>query len=1449
MSPPTVVQAAGVGKTFWPQIIRVEKCNHPLHPSHLCLIVLLPSLADGLNASTQERVDELHEAAQAGAPSSSETCEIERLGWIVPAPGELVLARRADAPADGSQDTVIGLALDQSNLDQVVRNGSQTLKEVQHHLLGPRCSCNGTAAIEKCPETSRPGHQGPRCYTVGTSIETGTQRMAPAANISQGSTEHRNSYQETLSKVVTTLADLHSELIRSTLHSADATLLAARGDYLNAPALGSTRHHLVSGMQVNVTSVSGTQSLASHQALGSAAVFHTDNGDDFCALSALTNLSDVERDFALGFFFLLEYGVAFRWEPYLTVLASGRTLHVSSPPQLRPKCPARDPAPWELRLLVISYPSYGVLSRGCPTVLSSNGSTPVMVPPNLYTPATSSLCRSRRSWASDGGALMSRQNHLLFLTRELLSLSQHVLSQVPGLKFRINPQMFMSSFQVYDTQHNSANSGPDQEAWRPMTSENNCSSESGPQYSQSEFTSHTSSNLSDSIHRHRSNIPMLAAKQIGVVPRRSAQTASSTTAGVRTKVDPKQRTLVKNLLNQAKESAKRPLEADTDDGSCNLRRRKAATPDWVVDAESSSEGEDTYCDSDGDSFLHIDEITTDQASQAALKFAVTAVLRITNQASSAKLTRSFSIPLAKHSYCDVLELSAELLGTRNIGLLPDTQSNPAHAILRAPQFWEKIDTLQATVANQHFLEFRLTAAIMLATWRVWFWAESTFRLACASALVHMDEHSWVGKLARDVYEHVAYRRTTTFMRDKYLTLAPMPVKLTQRSYLSGFDALREANNIAVQLAWRRLSLEVFGMRGVATLSDTVWQELNVALRSLDLGSSTSPGSALLAANANICAKHPSPSKFPLPVLSQNDQDALSQGADGTNLEKKLADLWADFNPDTNTHSGSAAAPSVAPDKAVLDAVSDAAAKLKGFLTDFWMIQNTATPNSTWSRLQQSWHRKIIDHKRGKEAALDHYSSFRKTSPGRSYVTTIDGLFSPPFIRTPGGFFSALVFRGITDGSPKFLQRSHNNRFPELSNWLNAVSEAQSAGLTNEDICHPQAFGSPSSENVLANAHAYWRASSEKWIPFLQKHKVEASGTVSWELGITFLNCRTNRKQLFPGIGEKIACQLAVDLVYAGVFSGPSLPDGISNRCLVGKAVRNSLSTLGVLPKDVQSTVTDRQIAFKNLFKSITSLLSKEELLAYRWDIFVFEHALRNIAVVIVIVVTDSQQLYLRPTDSVWVMLSIPKLGSKSQPISGWMHLLHGQARRRVARKEQCRAWRVSAITADKFELVMGILERLTDERYPCLHALLRMLRVIYPHWHERRLEREGRRIIPQINFDETNEGDPHVCFRRRDVKPVRKTRRTDTGSIDRMQSLQNNLRQLQNIAQQVLRREQLKQARAMEERQVMNHQMQLAEVKRKFPTTPFGMYNDEEVLVDKIVKRPQPEGTNILCLP
>lgn len=53
---------------------------------------------------------------------------------------------------------------------------------------------------------------------------------------------------------------------------------------------------------------------------------------------------------------------------------------------------------------------------------------------------------------------------------------------------------------------------------------------------------------------------------------------------------------------------------------------------------------------------------------------------------------------------------------------------------------------------------------------------------------------------------------------------------------------------------------------------------------------------------------------------------------------------------------------------------------------------------------------------------------------------------------------------------------------------------------------------------------------------------------------------------------------------------------------------------------------------------------------------------------------------------------------------------------------------------------------------PCLNscAYLRHL----THRRKQGLKRNGRQIIPQINFDETNEGNPYVCFRHCNAKPL-----------------------------------------------------------------------------------------------
>ncbi|KAG5645182.1 hypothetical protein DXG03_006700 [Asterophora parasitica] len=195
------------------------------------------------------------------------------------------------------------------------------------------------------------------------------------------------------------------------------------------------------------------------------------------------------------------------------------------------------------------------------------------------------------------------------------------------------------------------------------------------------------------------------------------------------------------------------------------------------------------------------------------------------------------------------------------------------------------------------------------------------------------------------------------------------------------------------------------------------------------------------------------------------------------------------------------------------------------------------------------------------------------------------------------------------------------------------------------------------------------------------------------------------------------------------------------------------------------------------------------------------------------------------------------------------------------------------ISEDEFELVMGVFEKVTHDKTEYLHhsletgmefpsfsdyhdtfsspllpstfasysvptwippaaQLLRTARTIYPHWKERRIEREGHRIIPTLNGDETDTlNESYICFRRREIKTVRKTRASQATSSDKLARLQSELVFPLELARNILQREHLKRDAAQHARIVCNRRMGLADFKRKYPN--WGDKGDEDLLIDK----------------
>lgn len=118
-----------------------------------------------------------------------------------------------------------------------------------------------------------------------------------------------------------------------------------------------------------------------------------------------------------------------------------------------------------------------------------------------------------------------------------------------------------------------------------------------------------------------------------------------------------------------------------------------------------------------------------------------------------------------------------------------------------------------------------------------------------------------------------------------------------------------------------------------------------------------------------------------------------------------------------------------------------------------------------------------------------------------------------------------------------------------------------------------------------------------------------------------------------------------------------------------------------------------------------------------------------------------------------------------------------------------------------------------------------------------------------LQLDETDtKNESYICFRRREIKAVRKTRAQQLTYSDKMLRLQAELTMSIDLAKCVLQREQLKREASVQGQAVWERRLALVELKRKFPS--LGTKEDEELFFDKerIAKKPKIEPPRYDCI-
>ncbi|EAU32385.1 conserved hypothetical protein [Aspergillus terreus NIH2624] len=180
-------------------------------------------------------------------------------------------------------------------------------------------------------------------------------------------------------------------------------------------------------------------------------------------------------------------------------------------------------------------------------------------------------------------------------------------------------------------------------------------------------------------------------------------------------------------------------------------------------------------------------------------------------------------------------------------------------------------------------------------------------------------------------------------------------------------------------------------------------------------------------------------------------------------------------------------------------------------------------------------------------------------------------------------------------------------------------------------------------------------------------------------------------------------------------------------------------------------------------------------------------------------------------------------------------------------------------TEDQFEEVMNFFEETAQTKQPFAavdnppvlsfddmqesmdaaveESVKRFAKDVYEHWKSRRITTGNRSLMPSLKFEtgqDTDDSDPYVCFRRREVRQIRKTRGRDAQSAEKLRRLRKELEDARQLVALVRQRELARKEMLAIERQVFLQRSEVKEMKRKLNIKD----DDEDLINQKPKKKP-----------
>jgi hypothetical protein len=239
--------------------------------------------------------------------------------------------------------------------------------------------------------------------------------------------------------------------------------------------------------------------------------------------------------------------------------------------------------------------------------------------------------------------------------------------------------------------------------------------------------------------------------------------------------------------------------------------------------------------------------------------------------------------------------------------------------------------------------------------------------------------------------------------------------------------------------------------------------------------------------------------------------------------------------------------------------------------------------------EQVLHNRFLLHV---ASSTDKLLPFRNSADSRMRILKPGGPFSPENVRTKEGFFSALVYRGITHNT-LFLQEN-KTLFTSLDDWYDTCQPHHVSGQKQGYFCNRSAYGkTPIRDRTVENVVAYWKEAQDfEWLT--NEDKIDP-----WDLYMRF-------KKIF-GFGPLISYLLVVDYAECGMTKPLTMAHVTSFICDIDKGGMRGLTTLGYdVDKKSPAKVTK---ALQSLQTALNTVIPWDKRKAMDFGLVFMEHAL------------------------------------------------------------------------------------------------------------------------------------------------------------------------------------------------------------------------------------------------